>query len=280
MKVITGKTRHVATTVLICGASGGLGQVLARTLQGKGMVVCGTMRDPSKATSTHIPMLAMDVTDEQSVAECLSAAREKMGSVDVVVNCVNEMVLGSVEETSMAELDRVYAINVLGLAAIAKAAVPVMRDQGHGLIVTMSSLGGVLAVPYLSAYTSSKFALEAFSEALYHEVKPDNIDVAIMQPVAMHMDRPDVGDHLKIAEGAGSNSMTQSVARLMAKDTRASKLTPEKVSLAIHDVIVSKKRKLRYPMDRARVVGKIKRVAPQAMINKLIGGMLNDARRA
>lgn len=277
---MTQQSGNRAKTALICGASGGLGQVLARTLLSKGMDVCGTMRDPSKATTTDIPMLSMDVTDEQSVAECLEAARVKMGSVDVVINCVNEMVLGSVEETSMAELDRVYAINVLGLAAIARATVPIMRDQGHGLIVTMSSLGGLLAVPYLSAYTSSKFALEAFSEALYHEVKPDNIDVAIMQPVAMHMDRPDVGDHLKIAQAASSNSMTQSVARLMAKDTRASKLTPEKVSLAIHDVIMSKKRKLRCPMDRAKVVGKIKRVAPQAMINKLIGGMLNDARRA
>jgi len=266
--------------VLVCGASGGLGQVLARTLMDRGLDVRGTMRDPSKAMSNDIQMLAMDVLDEHSVQTCLEEARTSMGGVDVVVNCINEMVLGSVEETSMDELDRVYAINVQGLAAIARAAVPAMREQGHGLIISMSSLGGLLAVPYLSAYTSSKFALEAFSEALYHEVKPDNIDVAIMQPVAMHMDRPDVGDHLKIAEAAGPTSFTRSVARLMAKDTRASKLTPEDVSLAIHKVIISKNRKLRYPMDRARVVGKIKRIAPQGLINKLIGGMLQDAAKA
>ncbi len=266
--------------VLVCGASGGLGQVLARTLMAKGMDVRGTMRDPSKARSNDVQMLAMDVLDERSVQMCLEEARQAMGGVDVVVNCINEMVLGSVEETSMDELGRVYAINVQGLAAIARAAVPAMRAQGQGLIISMSSLGGLLAVPYLSAYTSSKFALEAFSEALYHEVKPDNIDVAIMQPVAMHMDRPDVGDHLKIASGAGPTSFTRSVARLMAKDTRASKLTPEDVSLAIHKVIISKNRKLRYPMDRAKVIGKVKRIAPQGLINKLIGGMLQDAAKA
>lgn len=266
--------------VLVCGASGGLGQMLARTLMDRGMDVRGTMRDPSKAMFDDIQMLAMDVLDEHSVQICLEDARLAMGGVDVVVNCINEMVLGSVEETSMDELDRVYAVNVQGLAAIARAAVPAMREQGHGLIISMSSLGGLLAVPYLSAYTSSKFALEAFSEALYHEVKPDNIDVAIVQPVAMHMDRPDVGDHLKIAEAAGPASFTRSVARLMAKDTRASKLTPEDVSLAIHKVIISKNRKLRYPMDRAKVVGKIKRIAPQGLINKLIGGMLQDAAKA
>lgn len=266
--------------VLVCGASGGLGRVLARTLMDKGMDVCGTMRDPSKATSNDIHMLAMDVLDEHAVQACLAEARRAMGGVDVVVNCINEMVLGSVEETSMEDLDRVYAVNVQGLAAIARAAVPAMRAQGHGLIVSMSSLGGLLAVPYLSAYTSSKFALEAFSEALYHEVKPDNIDVAIMQPVAMHMDRPDVGSHLKIASGAGPRSFTRSVARLMAKDTKASKLTPQEVSLAIHKVIISRNRKLRYPLDRAKVIGKVKRIAPQSLINKLIGGMLRDAAKA
>ncbi len=267
-------------TVLVCGASGGLGTVLARTLQDKGMVVRGTMRDPSKSTTPDIDMLAMDVLNEQSVTDCLVAAKEAMGSVDVVVNCINEMVLGSVEETSRQELARVYDINVLGLASIAKAAVPIMRAQGHGLIISMSSLGGLLAVPYLSAYTSSKFALEAFSEALYHEVKAENIDVAIMQPVAMHMDRADVGDHLKVAADSSPASTTQDIVRMMAKDTRASKLTPEKVSLAIYDVIKSKNRKLRYPLDRARTLGKVKRIAPQSLINKMIDGLVRDAQNA
>ncbi|MCE7997685.1 MAG: SDR family NAD(P)-dependent oxidoreductase [Rhodobiaceae bacterium] len=267
-------------TVLVCGASGGLGTVLARTLQDKGMVVRGTMRDPSKSTTPDIDMLAMNVMDEQSVTDCLAAAKEAMGGVDVVVNCVNEMVLGSVEETSRQELARVYDINVLGLASIAKASVPIMRAQGHGLIISMSSLGGLLAVPFLSAYTSSKFALEAFSEALYHEVKADSIDVAIMQPVAMHMDRADVGDHLKIAADASETSTTQAIVRMMAKDTRESKLTPEKVSLAIYDVIKSKKRKLKYPLDRARVLGKVKRIAPQSLINKMIDGLVRDAQKA
>ena len=275
-----GKSKKKPMTVLVCGASGGLGTVLARTLQDQGMTVRGTMRDPSKSTTPDIDMLAMDVLDEQSVIDCLATAQEAMGSVDVVINCVNEMVLGSVEETSMEELARVYDINVLGLASVSRATVPIMREQGHGLIISMSSLGGLLAVPYLSAYTSSKFALEAFSEALYHEVKADNIDVAIMQPVAMYMDRADVGDHLKVARGAPAASTTQAIVRMMAKDTRASKLTPEKVSLAIYNVIRAKNRKLRYPLDRARVLGKVKRIAPQSLITKMIDGLVRDAQKA
>lgn len=267
-------------TALVCGASGGLGPVLARTLQDRGITVRGTMRNPSKSITPDIEMLAMDVLNEQSVKDCLAAAKQAMGSVEVVINCVNDFVLGSVEETSAQELEQTYAINVGGAATIARAVLPIMREQGHGLIINMSSLGGVLAVPYVGAYTSSKFALEAFSEALYHEVKPDNIDVVIMQPVAMHMDRAGTGDHLKLAKDAPAHSPSHAVARLMEKDTRNSKLTPEKVSLAIYDVIQTRKRKLRYPMDRAKLVGLIKRIAPQAVINKLIKGMLHDARKA
>lgn len=281
------QNRH-AQTALVCGASGGLGQVLARTLQDAGMTVRGTMRNPGrdpgrdagKSTDPGIHMLPMDVLDDASVEACLAMAAREMGSLDVVINCVNEMMLGSVEETSAQELERVYAVNVQGYAAIARAAVPLMRQQGNGLLVSMSSLGGILAVPILGAYTSSKFALEALSEALYQELKGENIDVVIMQPVAMHMDRPDVGDHLKIAQAAGEESLTHAVARLMAKDTRESKLTPEIVSAEILKVIRSKKRKLRYPLDRAKVVSKIKRIAPQSMIDKLVGGLMEDATRA
>ncbi len=267
--------RSKPQTALICGASGGLGEVLARTLLSRGMTVCGTMRNPSNHPQGDFRMLAMDVRDAVSVNACFQSARDAMGSIDVVVNCVNEMILGSVEELSVEEIGGVYDINVVGTARIAKAALPIMREQGGGLVVSMSSLGGILAVPYLSAYTSAKFAIEAFSEALYHEVKADNIDIVIMQPVAMRMDRADVGDHLKVAAGVGKDSLTHHVVSVMAKDTRESKLTPQRVSEAIYDVIKSKNRKLRYPMDRAKVVSKIKRLAPQSVIDKMIGGLIS-----
>jgi len=262
-----------ARTALICGASGGLGQILAGTLQAHGMQVFGTMRKPPEDPSTfEFPMLAMDVGSDESVEACIAAVIEKVGRIDVVVNCVNEMVLGSVLETSMEELSRVYDINVVGAARVYRAAFQAMQKQNSGLIVTMSSLGGIIPVPLLSAYTSSKFAIEAFSEALYHEAKPFNVNVVIMQPVAMHMDRPDTGDHLKVSSGVGESSITHRMVRRMAKDTAASKLTPEIVSEEIYKVITSDKRKLRYPLDRAKIIGRIRRYGPQSMIDKLVGG--------
>lgn len=273
MKKVTQNNR----TALICGASGGLGSVLAQTLMANGFRVFGTMRLPSAPDNYPFPMVAMDITDPASVASCLSDVRALAGRIDVVINCINELTIGAVDELSDAEFKKVYQINVLGLFSLCRNVVQIMREQNGGTIINMSSLGGVLAAPYLSAYTSSKFAVEAFSEALYHEVRADNIDVVIMQPTAMYMERPSVGSHLKISSGVGANSKSQQMIRMMAKDTVESRLTPEVVAEKIHQVIISKKKKLRYPMGRARAFSVIKRIAPQNVINKLIAKAVASA---
>jgi short-subunit dehydrogenase len=260
---------------LVTGASGGLGSVLARTLSAKGMTVYGTMRRP-EAAPPDLPfvMLPMEITDSDSVALCVDEVIRREGRIDAVVNCVNRMVIGSVEEESVAEVQVLYDTNVFGVLRVCKQVVPAMKRQGSGTIVNMSSLGGVIAVPYMSAYTSSKFALEAFSEALYHEVKPHGIAVVIMEPVAMAMDRPDTGAHLELVENVASDSPSRRMLARMSADTAASKLTPEFVAEKIHGVLVSEKKPLRVPLDRARVLTLVKRLAPQALIDKLVGGLL------
>jgi short-subunit dehydrogenase len=159
---------------------------------------------------------------------------------------------------------------------VCKQVLPTMRSQGSGTIVNMSSLGGLLAVPTMSAYTSAKFALEALSEALRHEVKAAGIDVVIMQPVAMHMDRPATGSHLHTVAAVAPGSPSLKMVERMARDTAASKLTPEAVADAVYRVITAAKKPLRVPLDRARVLGLVKRLAPQGVIDRLVGGLLAD----
>ena len=185
--------------------------------------------------------------------------------------------IGGVEETSIDEVRALYETNVFGALRVCRAVLPTMRRQGSGTIVNMSSLGGLLAVPYMSAYTSAKFALEALSEALYHEVKPHGIDVVIMQPVAMAMDRPATGAHLRTVEKIAPDSFSHAMVARMAKDTAASKLTPEVVAAKILEVVTREKKPLRVPMDRARAVGLLKRLAPQSLIDRLIGGLLRES---
>jgi len=261
--------------VLITGASGGFGKVLGATLAAKGLTVYGTMRNPvGREAEFPFPILAMEAGNDESVDTCVNTIVEKEGRIDALVNCINTMVIGSVEETSVAELEALYATNVFGVARICKAVVPVMRAQAGGTIINMSSLGGLLAVPLMSAYTSAKFALEAFTEALYQEMKPDNIDVVIMQPVAMSMTRPASGDHLQLVQGVKDHSLSHRMLKRMDKDTRSSKLSPEMVADKIYSILLSDKKPLRVPMDKARAISIVKRLAPQFVVDRLVGGLM------
>jgi len=264
--------------VLISGASGGLGAVLGATLVEKGMTVYGTMRKPQGREADYpFSMLAMEATNDESVQACIDKIVEEEGRVDVVINCINTMIIGSTEEESIDEVEQLYRTNVFGVLRVCKAIVPQLRKQGGGTIVNMSSLGGLIAVPYMGAYTSAKFALETLSEALYQEVKHEGIDIVIMQPVAMYMDRPATGNHLHTVNNVASDSFTHQIVKMMASDTEASKLTPQIVSDKIHEVITAEKKPLRVPMDKAKAVGILKRIAPQSLIDKLVGKLMSDA---
>jgi len=265
--------------VLITGASGGFGKVLGAKLAREGWTVYGTARspEPDPENERPFPMLPKEATDADSIERCVEHILEREGRIDVLINCVNQMIIGSFEEQTADEVKELYDANVFGVLRICQQVLPTMRKQGSGTIVNMSSLGGLLAVPYMSAYTSAKFALEALSEALYHEVKADGIDIVIMQPVAMAMDRPAEGAHLRKVANTRPGSTTHRMVDKMAKDTAASGLTPEAVADEVYRVLTSKKKPLRVPLDRAKPLSLLKRLAPQFVIDRLISGLLDSS---
>ncbi len=264
--------------VLITGASGGFGRVLGEFLASRGLTGYGTCRNPSSQEhSASFPMLAMEATDDSSVGKCVAEVLDREHRIDVVVNCVNEMMIGMIEEQTADEVKALYDTNVFGVLRICQQVLPTMRKQGSGLIVNMSSLGGLIAVPTMSAYTSSKFALEAMSEALHHELAGTKIDVVIMQPVAMAMDRPKTGSHLHAVKNVKPDSPSLRMLERMARDTEASKLTPEAVARRVYAVIQSSKRPLRVPMDKAKPLSILKRLAPQSVIDRLVAGLVSEA---
>lgn len=263
--------------VLITGVSGGFGKVLGETLHNHNMTVYGTMRQPQgREDEFPFSVLPMQAADDNSVQSCIDTVIQKSGRIDVVINCINTMIIGSTEEQSCEEVEALYQTNVFGVLRVCKAVLPHMRQQKSGTIINMSSLGGLLAVPHMGAYTSAKFSLETLSEALYHEVRKEGIDVVIMQPVAMKMDRPASGSHLHTVKNVSDTSFSKTMLSAMARDTAASKLTPEMVAEKIYSVIIAKKKPLRVPMDKARAVGFLKRIAPQVLINKVIEKLIGD----
>ncbi|MEU8110308.1 oxidoreductase [Nonomuraea muscovyensis] len=176
------------TTWFITGASRGFGlEIVHRALE-RGDNVVATARDP-QAIEKQLPgytdrLLAMklDVTDESQARAAATAAVERFGGIDVLVNNAGRGLLGAVEEASDAEVRAVYDTNVFGLLNVTRAVLPVMRRQGSGRVLNLSSIGGFRSVAGFGIYCSTKFAVEGISEAMRQELAPLGIHVTLVEP--------------------------------------------------------------------------------------------------
>ena len=174
----------------ITGASSGFGEAFARYALAQGHRVVATARDTGKlaalAASAPERVLAhpLDVTREGAAEAAVTAAVERFGRIDVLINNAGYGIVGAVEETSAPALHAQMDTNFFGAAAVIRAALPVLRAQRAGAIVNISSMGGQMSFAGFGAYSASKFALEGLSEALAAEVAPFGIKVLIVEPGA------------------------------------------------------------------------------------------------
>lgn len=167
-------------TVLLTGASAGLGLACADRLATSGWTVVGASRRGTAGPNWR--GITMDVDDDASVAEGVAMASLELGRLDAVVACAGWGAAGAVEETSIDDAKAQFETNFWGCVRVVHAALPIMRSQGGGRIVLMSSLGGLLGIPYQAFYAASKFALEGYAESLAYEVAPFNIEVTLIEP--------------------------------------------------------------------------------------------------
>lgn len=173
---------------LITGASSGLGMACARYALEQGYGVVATAREASKLAELvslapdRVLAQRLDVTVPGEADAVVAAAIARFGRIDVLINNAGYGVVGAVEETSEAALRAQMETNFFGAVAAAKATLPLMRAQGSGAVVNMSSLGGQLSFAGFGAYSASKFALEGISEALAQEMAPFGVKVMIVEP--------------------------------------------------------------------------------------------------
>ncbi|MGI5149679.1 SDR family NAD(P)-dependent oxidoreductase [Plantactinospora sp. CA-294935] len=176
---------------LVTGAGSGLGREISRAALAAGDTVVLSDRRTAGAEEvvTAYPdrarTLELDVTDPARVNAAVEEIVGQYGRIDVLVNAAGRGHIGAVEETTEPELRSLMELIFFGPAALTRAVLPHMRKQGSGAIVQVSSLGGQLSVPGMSAYSAGKFALEGFSVALAQEVEPLGIKVLIPQPGPM-----------------------------------------------------------------------------------------------
>ncbi|HEY7406555.1 MAG TPA: SDR family oxidoreductase [Candidatus Angelobacter sp.] len=184
-------TEKTATkVVLVTGASSGIGRACAEHLAGKGMTVYGASRSLSAGKTGSFRSLRIDVTEDTSVSAAVQQIYESHGRIDVVINNAGNGIAGAVEETSSQEALAQLNTNFFGVHRVCRAVLPIMREQRGGVIINVSSLAGLLAVPYQAFYSASKFAVEGLTEALRMEVKPFGIRVALIEPGDFKTDFP------------------------------------------------------------------------------------------
>ncbi len=171
-----------ARVILISGASTGIGLATAKLLAAQGHMVFGTSRQPENMAVTDFTLLRLDVNDDASVTACIEAVLAQVGRIDVLVNNAGVSLSGAVEEASIEDAKRLFETNFFGVLRMVNAVLPVMRQQRSGHIINISSLAGIMGVPYIGLYSASKHALEGYSEALRYEVKPFGIRVALVEP--------------------------------------------------------------------------------------------------
>ena len=172
--------------ICITGASSGLGLHTAQALARHGHTVIAGARSfgeaEEKSGADGIIRLPLDVTDPGSVSAFFKRANELVPEIDCVIHCAAFLMLGSCEETKVAEYARVLDTDFLGMVRVNQAVLPQMRRQGHGKIVMFSSINGLLGIPFQSAYTAAKHAVEGYAECLQMETMDFGIQVCLVEP--------------------------------------------------------------------------------------------------
>lgn len=257
-------------TAFITGASSGIGKAAALALSKAGYRVIGTSR---KATPGEvrdgIRMIACDVTSDDSVATAISLARTELGHIDLLVNNAGYALSGAAEESSTEQVRSLFDTNFLGTVRVTNAVLPIMRQHGHGRILNIGSVFGLIPGPFGAYYAASKHALEGYSESLDHELRQHGIRVAVIEPWAtktsIEANSPQGDRPVAAYAQALANYRAAFDAAMAAGDT------PENVAATIVRAARDKAPRLRYPSGKAaRETSFARRFLPRALFDKTL----------
>lgn len=182
----------MSKTILITGASTGIGKVTAKFFHEKGWNVIATMRSPEKETELNqlqnVLVTKLDVLDNISIDQAIKAGIHKFSTIDVLVNNAGYGAFGVFETAPLDSIQKQLNTNVLGLMQVTQKILPYFRANKSGIIINISSVGGRMTFPLFSLYHATKFAVEGFSEALSWEMQPIGVKVKIVEPGAIKTD--------------------------------------------------------------------------------------------
>jgi NAD(P)-dependent dehydrogenase (short-subunit alcohol dehydrogenase family) len=167
---------------VVTGASSGIGQAIARQLAEEGFRVFGASRSAPAKIEGAVEYVEIDVTDDRSVNHGVTKILREAGRIDVLVNNAGYLCAGAIEEVPLNDAKAQFDTNYFGVVRMSVAVLPGMRAQSHGHIISVSSLAGLVPLPFWGQYNASKFAVEGLMETLRHEVRPFGIQIAMVEP--------------------------------------------------------------------------------------------------
>jgi len=266
--------RQIASkkVIIVTGCSRGIGKATAIRLAGAGHQVYATgrkiegLRDLQQVEiyeNGNLHLLELDVTSESSAASAVSEVVARSRRIDVVVNNAGTNLAGTVEMISTEEMMGIINVNLLGVIRVLHEVLPVMRKQGSGHIVNISSAAGVVGLPGFDAYVISKFALEGLSEALWYEAKPFGINVSIIEPgpvMSELLSRTPAGGRLA-RDNNPYRKFVENVVAAYEREFNGKSQTPAAIAEHVRRAIEDRHPKLRYPTSFmvGREIGRIRK---------------------
>lgn len=263
--------------VIVTGVSSGIGRATAQLFATRGNVVYGTVRKLEGAAAiAGVNLIEMDVRDAASVAAAVQEVITREQRVDILVNNAGMSLVGAVEETSVAEAQALFEVNVMGLLRTSHAVLPQMRQQGSGRIVNVSSVLGFLPAPYMGLYAASKHAVEGLSESLDHETRQFGVRVVLVEPAytrtSLDLNAPKAGRKIAAYEAqrtAAAAAVSQHVHQAPAAET---------VARIIVAAALDARWKMRHtPPGQASLLTKLRRFMPAGPVDAAIRKGLNLA---
>ena len=257
--------RHQQEKVaVVTGSSTGIGFETSLLLSRKGFYTYATMRNLNKsqkindvAKSENLPLkvLQLDVTGDKSVKDAINQIKDESSRIDVLVNNAGYGVMGAVEDLSLEEFKSQFETNFFGVIRVTKEVIPIMRNQGSGNIINVSSVGGKIGIPLNSAYISSKFALEGLSESMRYELEQFGIDVILIEPGVV---KTNFFENADVVVNNKTNNKTSAYSQLTQQlfegfepmlKSNSSSLSSD-VAEVIYQAIESNNRDVRYPVGK------------------------------
>jgi len=268
-----------AKVILISGVSSGFGNVTAKYLAQKGCWVFGTSRTPEKVmlpnTETEkwpgsLEIIKMDVNYANSISEGIKKIIERTGRLDVVVNNAGYGLAGSIEDTTLREAKDQFNTNFFGVHEVCRQVIPIMRKQQSGYIINISSLAGLVGLPFQAFYSASKYAIEGYTEALRIEVKTFGIKVSLIEPGDF---RTSLTEHRHITRSSQSDPVYQNRFKESLKAVEEAERkgdSPEKMARLVERIINTDAPRLRYRIGPSSTLVGLKHFIPERIVETMI----------